>query len=375
MISFIKNSWLAKAIIALVVVGIVAIFLYQGFKPIAKVEQAVRGKAVDAVPGTLTVEAKSIVDVTADIRGMVHESFIDVGVKVNKGDILLKLDDKETLIQMDKLKLRQESTRKKLELPSSLIYKLQTMEEDLANYERQYREGNLSELEMRRYRREYDELKDAIKREEINNKDSLKNIDISLRELQLKLDKSIIKAPVAGTINQVFAEEGEIIGHGAVVCELISDELRIEGKISEEDFAGINEGQKATIRFLSFPNLVSGSVKQVLPTADPDTQQYPIFIDVDIARDKLVPGLTGELSIVKAERENALIIPRRALVGRNHVFIVNDGKVELRKVRTGFTGLQKAEILEGLEDGEWVIAEQVDLFQDGDVVRVEKVAQ
>jgi RND family efflux transporter MFP subunit len=371
MIQKFKESLLLKLIVVFLVLGIVAAYLYQSFKPVAKVEKAVLGKAVDAVPGTLTVDAKSIVDVTAEIQGMVFESFIDVGVKVKKGDVLLKLDDKDTILEIEKLKLNQESTRKRLELPSNLIYQLQTMEEDLANFERLYREGNLSELDMRRHRRSYDELKDSIKREEINNRDSLKNIELNLKALQIKLDKSTIEAPVAGTINKVYAEEGEIVGQGAVICELISDELRIEGKISEEDFAGIAAGQKATIRFLSYKELVNGRVKQVLPTADPETQQYSIFLDVDMPRDKLVPGLTGELSIVKAERENTLIVPRRALVGRNHLFVAKDGKVELRAVQTGFTGLKKAEILSGLEEGEYVISEEVDLFQDGDVVRIE----
>jgi RND family efflux transporter MFP subunit len=370
MFTNLKNSWFFRFTLLVIFGLLMGVFLYQQFKPIAKVQPAIRGKAVDAVPGTLTVEAKSIVDVTADIRGMVFESFIDVGVSVKKDDILLKLDDKLTLIETEKLKVREEAIRKKLELPSALIYSLRTMEEDLANHERQYREGNLSELEMRRHRREYDQLNDSILREKISNKETLDNIKINLKELDLKLKRSTIKAPVSGTITEVFAQEGEIISHGAVICELISEELRIEGRISEEDYDGVAVGQKASIRFLAINQIVSGSVKQVLPTADPDTQQYPVFLEVDIEQEKLVPGLTGEMSIVKAERENALIIPRRSLIGRNHVFTVKEGTVQLRSVKTGFLGLKQAEILSGLTDGEIVILEDLDLFKDGDSVRI-----
>jgi len=125
------------------------------------------------------------------------------------------------------------------------------------------------------------------------------------------------------------------------------------------------------VRFLSYPDQrFNGEVVQRLPAADPLTQRYTVFIDVDIDKDLLVPGLTGELTIIRGRRANSLLIPRRALRG-NRVFVVNsDNVVEIRQVSPGFVSLNAAEIRDGLKQGEWIITDGHERFKEGDRVRV-----
>lgn len=141
--------------------------------------------------------------------------------------------------------------------------------------------------------------------------------------------------------------------------------------MNESNFAGIEIGQPARIRFLTYGDRIyRGEVSRVLPNADPETQQYSIYLELDEGQeDILLPGLTGEVSIIKNRRENTLLVPRRALFG-NFVFLVENGEVELRRVRPGFLGLNKAEVLEGLEEGDMVISDEIDRFRDGDTVQV-----
>ena len=80
----------------------------------------------------------------------------------------------------------------------------------------------------------------------------------------------------------------------------------------------------------------------------------------------------GEASIVIGERDGQAIIPRRALRG-NEVFVIEAGRVVTRKVQVGFLGLNEAEILNGLRDGERVIVENLDQFQAGDRVRTKEL--
>jgi HlyD family secretion protein len=94
-----------------------------------------------------------------------------------------------------------------------------------------------------------------------------------------------------------------------------------------------------------------------------------VHLSVDVDTRLLVPGITGEVNIVIDSREDAVIIPRRAVFGRN-VFVVKDGVVELRTVALGFTSMNEVEILEGVREGERVIVEGIDLFRDGDRVSV-----
>ncbi len=94
-----------------------------------------------------------------------------------------------------------------------------------------------------------------------------------------------------------------------------------------------------------------------------------LTVDVDAAREVLVPGLTGEGYLIKNQRENAVRVPRRALVG-NRVYVVENGKIDVRTVQAGFLSLNLAEILEGVEAGEQVVLEGQDLLRDGQSVTI-----
>jgi len=83
----------------------------------------------------------------------------------------------------------------------------------------------------------------------------------------------------------------------------------------------------------------------------------------------LVPGLTGEGYLIKAQREDVVLIPRRALIG-HRVYVVNDGVVEMRDVRPGFLSLNRAEIVEGIEPGDLVVLEGQDRLRPGQSVKV-----
>ena len=126
----------------------------------------------------------------------------------------------------------------------------------------------------------------------------------------------------------------------------------MEAKISEEDFANIKVGQQASVHFIPYGAWVyNGTVTKILPTADPETQRHLVDLNItDIAPEKLIPGITGEVTITVGERHANAIIPRRALINEN-VFVVKDGKVELRPVTKGYVWLTGAEILSGLEPG------------------------
>ena len=84
----------------------------------------------------------------------------------------------------------------------------------------------------------------------------------------------------------------------------------------------------------------------------------------------LLPGLTGEVQIIIAERANAVSIPRRALVGE-YLYVVEGGALARRKIVKGYEGMNQVEIVSGLKEGELVVVEQQDKFREGDRVRTQ----
>ena len=208
----------------------------------------------------------------------------------------------------------------------------------------------------------------ARKKADLKN---LKQVENELEQDQLTFNRMSIKSPVDGIIVAVDVFEGDLISDRTGIAEIISNERRVIAKISEEDFAKVKLGHRVVVRFLGYgDDLFNGEVIQLLPTNDPETQRFSIFLSVDISKERLTPGLTGEANIIVAERENTLIIPSRALLG-DQVYVVKNGKIEIRPVLKGYQGLHNVEVLEGLEEGELVIVEDLDRFKQGNKVKVQ----
>jgi len=113
---------------------------------------------------------------------------------------------------------------------------------------------------------------------------------------------------------------------------------------------------------------------KILPTAEAETQRYIVHLDVDVRgkTDLLVPGLTGEVSIVVGERDAQALVPRRAVFGSG-VYVVQDGRVKRRKVELGYVSLNIVEVTKGLQPGELVIVEDIDKYRENDRVTAEVV--
>ena len=182
------------------------------------------------------------------------------------------------------------------------------------------------------------------------------------------MDQTTIRAPFDAVVSDVYKHPGDLVGPGESIATLITTEKVVEGKISEEDFADIRLGQKASVMFLPYGNAIfDGSVTKILPTADPETQRHIVLLDVPIAPEKLVPGINGEVSIVVGEHEARAIVPRRALfsLDGDHVF---RGHGRPGRARAGEERLRLGrgvEILDGLQPGEQVIVEDLENFHDG----------
>jgi len=174
----------------------------------------------------------------------------------------------------------------------------------------------------------------------------------------------------------VFARVGDLIGGNTPIATLMANTRTVEAKLSEEHFAAVQIGQKATVRFLTHgAEQYNATVSKILPAADPVTQRYTVVLEVKVPENRpLAPGLTGEVSITIAERPDAVIIPRRALMG-DYVYVCADGVLTLRRVQKGYGALNEIEIVEGLKVGEQVVVEEQDRFRAGDRVRTKVVAK
>ena len=340
-------------------------------RPVAMVQAVTRGLAVNAVPGSVTVFAEYQMDLKSEIGGRVLRSGLDDGLQVKEGDFLVQLDTGDLDLEIERIESEYAAHRARLAVGTSIKLELQTAREDLANTERLFKLGSVSETQLVQQQRQVRSIEQRQEQEKVANQLATDTFENTLKVKRRQREKMTIIAPFNGIVSKTYARPGDLISGGAPIATLISTNRTVEAKISEENFAGLAIGQRASVRFLGYGDeLYSATISKILPTADAETQRYIIHLEVALALDKLVPGLTGEVSIVVGQRDAATIIPRRALRG-NEVFVVAGGRVELRKVKLGYVALNMAEITEGLQEGEQVIVEELDLFRPGMGVRTQ----
>jgi len=359
-----------KLIVLLVVVGVAAVGGTFALRPDALCQPVTKKKAVAVVPGSVTVVAEYSPQLLAEVGGRLLSSELDPGRSFKKGDVLAQIDPADLQLEIERIEIDTAAAKKRIAVGSQIELELKSAEEVLAEHETRGKSGNYPEAELIKERRSVKAIEQRISLEKIANDLLIATYENTLAQKKRELAKMTILAPFDGVVAEDLTTPGQLIGNHTPIAQLIATKRTIEAKISEENFAGIKVGQPVTVRFLVYdPRLFTGTVSKILPTADPTTQRYAVHIKVDIEPEKLVPGLTGEVSILTGEHENALNIPRRALRG-SHVFVVNDNRVSFRKIETGFTSLNEVEVLSGLNEGDLVVVDQLDKFRDGDRVKV-----
>jgi RND family efflux transporter MFP subunit len=360
-----------KLLVVLALIGGAAMAVQHYLRPVAKVEPVISGDAVDAEPGSVVVKEHYAMQMKSAIAGRVlNKDFkLDTGLLVKEGDVLAHLDTSDTEVAIEQVQNTIDAAKQRMALGSSQKFALETAKSDFTNTERLFKMGQISDSEYQKARRAVETINQALALEKVRDEEDLKTDENTLKSKKLELEKMTIKAPFDGVVSVVNAHPGDLINTGDPLITMITNDKIVEAKISEENFANIRPGEKATVRFLPYGYFVfNGTVTKVLPTADPETQRHLVDLNItDIAPEKLVPGITGEVSIEVGRRPAKAIIPRRALLNEN-VYVVKNGRVELRPVKKGYVWLTGVEILEGLEPGEEVIVEDLDSFHDGDSV-------
>ncbi len=363
----------SPVVIALVVLASGAWAVAYYLRPVALVAQVAPEKAINAVPGSVTVAAEYQMELKSAVGGRVARSDLDLGRVVHQGDFLVSLDTGDLELEIKQIESNLAAHKQRIAVGSSLKLELENGRDDLKEKERMLKLGGISEAELTRQQRLVKQAEQKVALEEVENAHATESISNNLAGKRRQLGKMTFVAPFDGVISHVFARPGDLIGDNAPIATIISTSRTVEAKVSEENFSGIKVGQKASVRFLGYGSQLYGaSVIKVLPTADAETQRYIVHLNVGIDADKLVPGLTGEVTIVLGERDAPTAVPRRALRG-NEILVVNGGRVELRAVQPGYVAMNLAEILQGLKQGELVIVEELDRFSPGDRVRTELV--
>ncbi len=212
-------------------------------------------------------------------------------------------------------------------------------------------------------------IKAPARQEDIDlAKAKIQQAQAALNVIKNQIDNSIIKAPIDGIITKVNYEVGEqSLLSKPVILMLGENNLEIEVDISEADIAKLKIGDKTEITLDAFGEDIKfpGIVRFIEPAATviQDVIYYKTKVDFTDFKgyDKEIkPGMTANVTIITARKNNILILPMRAVIekedGSKVVRVLNKGTIQEKKVKLGLYGDDGlVEIQDGLNEGEKVV--------------------
>jgi RND family efflux transporter MFP subunit len=361
-------------ILAALIVSATAAILYAMWasRSVAEVYVAQRGTAVSAVYGTVKVMASMTVNTHARNSGTIH--FSDriatnavVGLVVTQGELLATIvnEDLDRELAKAEAELKAAEERQRLGPPS--LPELSAQQAQLSRLEKLAEMQSVPASDLERARSTVQTLSERVRNEQVEVD---RVVTINREQAGVLEDRKahcFVTSPLNGYLDTISFLNGEFINEGSTPFVVATKSVYLNGEINEEDVGQIAPKMKAMVRLYSYPdtNLVA-TVSQILPTAN--NERYTVLLTLDKMPSNLMAGMTGEMNIIAGQREHALIIPSQAVLG-GRVLVVKDDVVKPRAVKVGFHNLDRAEILDGLHDGEQVIVADQDLFRPGQRVR------
>lgn len=293
-----------------------------------------RGEAVEAVYATGTVEPENWAAVGPVSPGRIAELLAAEGDRVRQGQPLARLDDREARARVAELEARAAYWRDEVARTRTLAER-----------------GVKSQEAADKARSEYDQVVAAI---------------AAARQRRSDL---VVTAPLDGVVLRRDYEVGEVVGLEAKLFWIGEPRpLRITADVDEEDIARVSPGQRVLVKADAFPeHVLEGVIDRVTPKGDPVNKTFRVRVRLPDDTPLLV-GMTAEVNIITARKQDALLIPAGA-VTEGAVFVVEDGVAVKRPVRLGIRGRDKVEVVGGLDAGQPVVTAPPGGLKPGDRVR------
>lgn len=375
-----------------------------------------RGSVRDTIRQTANLGAERSTAVFALQAGIVVEISVEEGDRVSKGQKLLKLDDRELVLNLERARIslerekedwerQQEISRKALseraeyreakyafETKKVLLDRLRNESERRENEARRFEisfqeqlasekerddarfaldqarfEVAQTEIELRRAREEWTRVQalDAsslIDEEAYSRaKFAFQEADSENRLAELRLSQTSVEAPQEGVVVTLAVREGDYVSSNTQLLRL-EDLRKLEAELflPEARWAAVRPGQSVRIVPEALPNIeVEGVVERVSPTIDPENGTFKVTVSINSKRfPEVKPGMFATLHIRTATRERALLVQRQAVLGEEqgrYLYVVEQGRARRRAVKLGVVQGELVEVLSGVAAGDSVV--------------------
>ncbi|MEW8637212.1 MAG: efflux RND transporter periplasmic adaptor subunit [Candidatus Thiodiazotropha endolucinida] len=343
-----------------------------------EVAEVVRRDLLPKVPFTGVLRPRQIASLRFEVAGELSAREVEPGESVSQGDLLLRLDNEDYRDALSETESRLTETRATLERDGALL-KLARENRQLAEREYQRLEklgkGSLASVSTRESARQQlinlqsEEARLVFSQQ--SNQARLARQEAANNRARRNLQRTHLLAPFNGRVNRVMVEEGDYVQGNNSALELIDDAmLELEMAVSGDVAAALSLGQPLSVKVDSRD--VGGELVALQIDPDPQTHTHPLRIR--IPGQGLLPGQLGRVDLPLRPRKDALVVPVSAVMreeGKHYVFLVQGSRLVRRQVVTGIRQGDLQLLLQGVKQGDLLVARDVEVLSHDIEVQVE----
>ncbi len=372
-----KRNW--KIILASVLLVIIAgalIFQYlEGVR--VDVYRVERGDLVESFTEDGVLVSEDERTIFSLYQAAIDEVAVEEGDEVGEGDLLVVLDTEELELKLIELRSQLRAVNSEIEMARDT---LKTAEDNYGRIDVLYQRDWATKIELEEAEKYKKEARSAV--ESLESQRSALNAQI--QTVDSRIDNHRIKAPIAGVVADLNAEEKGVAGPQVPLMRLLKKNdleqtLHVETRLLTRDVEEIYKNQEVEMTFKRRDEdfKFSGEVERIASYAEEDIsplgleeERVTVTVNPDLPDEiNLGPGYKVDVEFVVSVVEDALLVPRRALFtyeGEDALMVAVDNRVRVRNVTVGAETRQEAEIIDGINEGDLVILDPgVEGLEDG----------
>lgn len=364
-------------------------------------------------------EPNEKVEIAPKISGKISKVHVELGQKVNKGDVLFSLDPEDlrnTVKQSEAALKVAQANLKQAEVSSSqsldqaksglvqsdsgITQAKQAYNDAKINLDRAkklFEAGAVASVELEQKETAFKNAETALKNAEIAYENaqnsvhyagqktaiqvaqaSVEQAKVNLENARYQLANATVAAPISGIVSNVNGASGQMASPQAGVVTIVNiNPIVVKGNLSERDVTSIKVGAVVKVEVPAVNKTIDAKVTALSPVMDQQLKAYPFEIKIpnvneqwksDMVVNVVFQGVNGQL-------QESIVIPRKAVFeeeGKKYVYKIENNKAVKVEVQPGEETSEQIIILEGLNENDVVVVKGQTLLTDGAKVTIQK---
>jgi membrane fusion protein, multidrug efflux system len=292
------------------------------------------------------VDTKENIMISPEYSGILTQVNVKAGQRVNKGQILARIDDGGMSSQLAQVETQ-------LALAKTTFEKQKNLWDQKIGSEIQF----------------------------LQAKTSMESQQKAVAQIKSQLNKTLVIAPFSGTIDEVLIEKGKVVAPGMNLFRIVNlNNMYVTANVPENYIEQLKLGAIVEVNLNSIGKVYQGKVRQIGNYINPNNRTFSIEIAMPNPDNLLRPNQVAILKIEDYTNPKAIILPENIIQetanGSKIVYVIEKGNSEKntkaiqKTIEIGYVSGSNVEVKSGLEAGETVITDGAKALKDGAVVEV-----